>query len=161
MDQLKSLHKDIEALRAEIDKTGKAVRKLMHHEGFSGGINPHGCDFGESKANIMLGFRHLEDARMRLGKAIQAIDGGVSCYDKDTWEARGKDFVFMTGAEVYRVRFTKGDGFWMHFKHTDDHWVTMRPVLEADAKSFFNHRVHLDHERLYEFGVPFTREGEK
>jgi len=37
---------------------------------------------GEFRANITLAFRHLEDARMRLGKAIQAIDGGVSCYDK-------------------------------------------------------------------------------
>lgn len=33
-------------------------------------------------ANFMLSFRHLEDASMRLGKAIQAIDGGVSVYDK-------------------------------------------------------------------------------
>lgn len=36
----------------------------------------------EMHANIMLAFRHLEDARMRLGKAIQAYDGGVSVYDK-------------------------------------------------------------------------------
>lgn len=34
-------------------------------------------------ANIMLAYRHLEDASMRLGKAIQAIDGGISVYDKD------------------------------------------------------------------------------
>lgn len=34
-------------------------------------------------ANVMLAYRHLEDASMRLGKAIQAIDGGVSVYDKD------------------------------------------------------------------------------
>jgi hypothetical protein len=37
---------------------------------------------GEMKANIILAFRHLEYARMCLGKAIQAFDGGVSCYDK-------------------------------------------------------------------------------
>ena len=30
---------------------------------------------GEMKANIMLAYRHLEDARMRMGKAIQAYDG--------------------------------------------------------------------------------------
>ena len=36
----------------------------------------------EMLANIMLAYRHLEDARMRLGKVIQAYDGGVSCYDK-------------------------------------------------------------------------------
>jgi len=43
-----------------------------------------GEDKGEKIANLMLTFRHLEDANMRLGKAIQAHDGGVSVYDKDT-----------------------------------------------------------------------------
>lgn len=37
---------------------------------------------GEAIANVMLAYRHLEDASMRLGKAIQALDGGVSVYDK-------------------------------------------------------------------------------
>jgi len=36
----------------------------------------------EAIANVMLAYRHLEDASMRLGKAIQALDGGVSVYDK-------------------------------------------------------------------------------
>lgn len=40
-----------------------------------------GADIGETKANIMLAYRHLEDASMRLGKVIQAQDGGVSVYD--------------------------------------------------------------------------------
>lgn len=33
---------------------------------------------GEVIANITLAYRHLEDAAMRFGKAIQASDGGVS-----------------------------------------------------------------------------------
>jgi len=37
---------------------------------------------GEIEANAVLAYRHLEDAAMRLGKAIQAYDGGVSIYDK-------------------------------------------------------------------------------
>ena len=37
---------------------------------------------GEAAANTMLAFRHLEDARMRLGKVCQAVDGGVSCYPR-------------------------------------------------------------------------------
>ncbi len=37
---------------------------------------------GEMAANLMLTVRHLEDARMRLGKVIQAKNGGVSCYDR-------------------------------------------------------------------------------
>ena len=41
-------------------------------------------DQGEMIANLMLTYRHLEDASMRLGKAIQAYDGGVSVYDKQT-----------------------------------------------------------------------------
>jgi len=40
-----------------------------------------GVDRGEVIANLTLSYRHVEDAIMRLGKAIQAIDGGVSCYD--------------------------------------------------------------------------------
>ena len=39
---------------------------------------------GEAVANVMLAYRRLEDASMRLGKVIQAIDGGVSVYDKRT-----------------------------------------------------------------------------
>lgn len=41
-------------------------------------------DRGEMIANLMLTYRHLEDANMRLGKAIQAFDGGTSVYDKET-----------------------------------------------------------------------------
>jgi len=37
---------------------------------------------GEIGANITLAYRHLEDARMRLGKAVQALDGGASCYPR-------------------------------------------------------------------------------
>jgi hypothetical protein len=36
----------------------------------------------EAVANLMLAYRHLEDASMRLGKVLQALDGGVSVYDK-------------------------------------------------------------------------------
>jgi len=48
------------------------IRELSNHPG----IPP------ESKANIMLALRHLEDCRMRLGKAIQAYDGGTSVYPR-------------------------------------------------------------------------------
>lgn len=41
-------------------------------------------DRGEMIANLMLAYRHLEDASMRLGKTIQAHDGGVSVYDRAT-----------------------------------------------------------------------------
>jgi len=41
-----------------------------------------GFDGKEVIDNIKLSYRHLEDAKMRLGKALQALDGGVSIYDK-------------------------------------------------------------------------------
>ena len=41
-------------------------------------------DRGEEMANLTLCYRHLEDASMRLGKVLQAKDGGKSVYDKET-----------------------------------------------------------------------------
>lgn len=64
-------------LRIEVRDLAVIVKGMMKNEGH--GIE---ADVGESKANIMLAYRHLEDARMRLGKVIQAEDGGVSVYDK-------------------------------------------------------------------------------
>lgn len=57
------------------------VRLLMEDDAFKGEQafpNQH----EEMKANIMLAVRHLEDARMRLGKVIQYSGDGVSIYDK-------------------------------------------------------------------------------
>lgn len=67
-----------EAYRHSIKVTAEMVKssKLA--------IKPEMNDAGEIIANIMLAYRHLEDASMRLGKAIQAYDGGVSVYDKNT-----------------------------------------------------------------------------
>lgn len=45
---------------------------------------PENSDRSEMMANLTLAYRHLEDCSMRFGKAIQAFDGGVSVYDKDT-----------------------------------------------------------------------------
>ena len=68
---------DCEALRREI----KAVaEKLWAHAGSADIFTAHGREVG---ANAMLAYRHLEDASLRLGKCIQALDGGVSVYDKD------------------------------------------------------------------------------
>ena len=39
-------------------------------------------DSGEMIANVQLAYRHMEDAIMRLGKAIQAFDGGKSVYPR-------------------------------------------------------------------------------
>lgn len=61
-----------EMLRRQIKGIAEATRALV----------VPGDEQGEAKANVMLAYRHLEDASMRLGKAVQAIDGGVSVYDR-------------------------------------------------------------------------------
>lgn len=66
---------DCEALRREIKLVADKLRTLLPDD-----ARPM---WGEAGANAMLAYRHLEDASMRLGKSIQAIDGGVSVYDKD------------------------------------------------------------------------------
>ena len=68
-------------LRKEISRIIDAVRLLMNDKTFKGEQSFEG-QHGEMKANIMLSYRHLEDARMRLGKVMQQIQGGISKYDK-------------------------------------------------------------------------------
>ena len=68
-------------LREAIKEIGATTKGLMLHSDFDGEqayIGQH----GEMRANIMLAYRHLEDARMRVGKVLQAADDGVSILDK-------------------------------------------------------------------------------
>ena len=60
-------------IRDELQFAEKTVRKMMSDPDF----NP------EMKANAMLAVRHIEDARMRLGKVLQHAGDGVSIYDKN------------------------------------------------------------------------------
>lgn len=66
-----------QAVRGEIELLKKTVCSMMDMV-VECGLE----DMAECRANIKIAYRHLEDARMRLGKAIQAADGGVSIYDK-------------------------------------------------------------------------------
>lgn len=62
-------------MRASLLAIEKRVRDLVASPALSS---------GEEKAQAMLAVRHLEDARMRLGKVIQhGSGGGVSCWDSD------------------------------------------------------------------------------
>lgn len=74
----------INGLRKEIRDIGSQVKALMNDTIFIPANLPSISDSGEMKANIMLSYRHLEDARLRLGKVIQAYDGGTSVYDKNS-----------------------------------------------------------------------------
>lgn len=67
-------------LREKLRQIGPEVKAMMNHHDF--GEPRPGSDTGEMKANIMLSYRHVEDAIMRLGKAIQAYDGGTSVYPR-------------------------------------------------------------------------------
>lgn len=68
-----------ELVRAQIKKTGSDVlilKKLLIEKP----IEDRELN-GEAIANAVLAFRHLEDAAMRLGKVLQALNGGISQYD--------------------------------------------------------------------------------
>jgi hypothetical protein len=67
--------------RSIIKFVAMGVKNLMTFPGLQGPGDAV-INTAEAKANIMLAYRHLEDATMRLDKAIQATEGGVSCYDK-------------------------------------------------------------------------------
>ena len=68
-------------LRTDIKQQGFVLLALKTHSVFDGEEN-YVAQHGEMKANIMLAYRHLEDARMRVGKILQAADDGVSILDK-------------------------------------------------------------------------------
>ena len=74
-------------LRSTLKTCGEQVYRLKQHpatqrlvEFHSLGAKPE-SEQGEMNANLMLAYRHVEDAIMRLGKAIQAFDGGKSVHD--------------------------------------------------------------------------------
>lgn len=66
----KAIEKDLRALKDKIanDRRGQ-------EDSFPGQTS-------EMLGQISLAFRHLEDARMRIGKVIQYSGDGVSCFDK-------------------------------------------------------------------------------
>lgn len=76
-----TLLNELKHLREHINHTEIAVRALQKHQVFKAEQKFEG-QHNEMKSHIILAFRHLEDARMRLGKVAQWYDDGVSCYDK-------------------------------------------------------------------------------
>lgn len=75
------LNKLCDSFRKEIKEIGEKVKCLMAHDDFKR-KQAYDGQHGEMKANIMLAYRHLEDARMRIGKTLQAADDGISIFDK-------------------------------------------------------------------------------
>jgi len=68
-------------LRVDIKGVGDLTHALLTHSAFDEKEN-YIDQHAETKANIMLAYRHLEDARMRVGKILQAAGDGVSILDK-------------------------------------------------------------------------------
>ena len=71
----------ISNMRKLLKDDAAVAKSFMGHPVFDAEVE-NNADHGEMRANIMLAYRHLEDATMRLGKVLQAHDGGVSVYDK-------------------------------------------------------------------------------
>lgn len=71
-----------DCLRKEIKQTADKVHALLSHSEFDTIEEEYPGQGSEMKANIILTYRHLEDARMRVGKILQAADDGVSILDK-------------------------------------------------------------------------------
>lgn len=68
--------------RVECSNSELGVRLAFSHDFFSIKETMLG-QHSEMKANLMLAVRHLEDARMRLGKVVQHANNGVSIYDQN------------------------------------------------------------------------------
>lgn len=71
-----SLDEECKRIREELRLVGPKIVKLHNHPRAGAGYP----DSDEINANLQLAYRHTEDAVMRLGKAIQAYDGGRSVY---------------------------------------------------------------------------------
>ena len=82
-------HPDINLSAIENDPLLKLTDKAREQE-------------SEMKANIMLAYRHLEDARMRIGKVTQAYERGISIYDKQYTKIiiNGRDLNIMLSKEL-------------------------------------------------------------
>lgn len=77
----KTLQEYATELRKEFGCREKILRS-MKEDKFFDGEEAYPGQFGEVKAQIMLTVRHIEDARMRLGKVLQYAGDGISILDK-------------------------------------------------------------------------------
>ena len=74
-----TLNEEMDRIRIELKKVGAEIlaekkneRPIQANE-----------DRGEVMANLILAYREVENASMRLGKVKQALNGGESVYDKN------------------------------------------------------------------------------
>jgi hypothetical protein len=85
---VKPLKETCDDLRRELKGVEETLRALKKHPDVPDPrmAAPHGEKFkgqaGEMIAQLMLAVRHVEDARMRIGKVLQYADDGISILDK-------------------------------------------------------------------------------
>ena len=80
MNEQEQMENECSKARLAIKEVGDAVKALKNNDYIQGEqafLGQH----GEIHANIMLAYRHLEDARMRVGKVMQQLQGGTSKFD--------------------------------------------------------------------------------
>jgi hypothetical protein len=73
----------LRAMILALDKELMTYKACLQTEAGSG---MKGVDMNEAIATTVLAHRQLEMGRMWLGKSIQALDGGVSIFDRQPTE---------------------------------------------------------------------------
>lgn len=81
MGDEETLKEKCDRLRASLKEIENQIRAIKDHDELKG-EQAYTGQHGEMIAQSMLAVRHVEDARMRLGKVLQYAGDGVSIYDK-------------------------------------------------------------------------------
>lgn len=77
-ETLKGICDRLRAILREAEIETRAIKDHAEFKDEQAYMGQH----GEMIAQSMLAVRHIEDARMRLGKVLQYAEDGVSVYDK-------------------------------------------------------------------------------
>lgn len=87
-----TIENEASLIRSQVTLLEQRLVALFNHRDFNNeDFRLNGSNIPETrnaniKANITLAFRALEDSRMRLGKVMQACQGGISIFDKQEKE---------------------------------------------------------------------------
>lgn len=77
-----NIETECERLRGCIHDIATTILILKGHSDLNQPVEGFLGQHDEMLANLTLSYRHMEDARMRLGKVMQQIQGGVPVFDR-------------------------------------------------------------------------------
>lgn len=77
----KTFEEQVFEIRRQLRELEPSI-KALHESKFFLIAEAYPGQHDEMHANVTLAYRHIEDAVMRFGKAIQAYDGGKSVYPR-------------------------------------------------------------------------------